>query len=196
MLPAIAGQGHQVIETSQRLGGQTDVSGLFEQHPRHLVGRALVQADLDFRIAPAQLRHRFGQHVARLRVGGGDRQTAGVLLAELVADALEVADLAQNDLDRFQHLLARLGDAAQALAMAREDVDAELFLELEDGLADAGLRGVQRLGGLGQVQAAPHRLLDEAELVQVHGVGWPKASAMPAMAAINTLDSPTAGCKV
>ena len=37
----------------------------------------------------------------------------------------------------LQHLLARLGDAAQALAVAGEDVDAELVLELEDRLRDA-----------------------------------------------------------
>jgi hypothetical protein len=63
-----------------------------------------------------------------------------------------------------------LGDAAQPLAVAREDVDAEFFFQLEDGLADARLRGVQRLGGLGQVEVAAHRLLHEAELVQVHAV--------------------------
>ena len=61
-----------------------------------------------------------------------------------------------------------LGDAAQTLAVAREDVDAELVLELEDRLGDAGLRGEQRLGGLGQVQVAAHGFLDEPELVQVH----------------------------
>ena len=34
-----------------------------------------------------------------------------------------------------------------------------------------GLRGEQRLGGLGQVEVAAHRFLDEPELVEVHGEG-------------------------
>src|SRR5205085_7192700 len=99
---------------------------------------------------------------------GGDRQRAGILLRELVADALEVVDLAHDDLDRLEHLLARLGDAAQALAVAGEDVHAELAFELEDRFGDAGLRREQRLGGLGEVQVLPDGLLNEAELVQVH----------------------------
>ena len=41
----------------------------------------------------------------------------------------------------LQHLRAGLGDAAQALAVAREDVDAEFVLEFEDGLEMPGLRG-------------------------------------------------------
>ena len=66
-------------------------------------------------------------------------------------------------------MLARLGDAFEALAVARKNLDAQLIFELDDGLGDAGLRGVQGLGGLGQVQAAARGLLDESELVQVHG---------------------------
>ena len=78
------------------------------------------------------------QEVARLAVGGGDRERAGVLLRELLADALEVADLAHDDLDGLEHLRAGLGDAAQALAVAGEDVDAEFVLQLEDGLEMPG----------------------------------------------------------
>jgi hypothetical protein len=53
--------------------------------------------------------------------------------------------------------------------VAREDVDAQFLFQLDDGLGDAGLRGVQGLGGLGEVEVAARRLLDESELVQVHG---------------------------
>jgi hypothetical protein len=92
-------------------------------------------------------------------VRGRDRQRAGVLLGELVADALQVVDLAQDDVDRAQHLLPRLGDAAQPLAVAREDVDAQLALELQDRLRDAGLRSEERLGRLGQVEVLPDGFL-------------------------------------
>ena len=67
-------------------------------------------------------------------------------------------------------MLAGLGDALEALAVAGEDVDAEFFFQLDDGLGDTGLRGVQRLGRFGQVQAPARGFLDKAELVQVHGV--------------------------
>ena len=75
-----------------------------------------------------------------------------------------------TDLDRLQDLHTRLRDPAQAFAMAREDVDAELFFQFEDGLAHPGLRCVQGLGGFSQVQATARSLLHETELVQVHGV--------------------------
>jgi hypothetical protein len=101
-------------------------------------------------------------------VGGGNAEGAAVLGAVLLADALEVADLAHDQLDALEHMLAGLGDALEALAVAREDVHAQLFLQLDDGLGDAGLRGVQRLGGLGEVEVAAGGLLNEAELVQVH----------------------------
>jgi hypothetical protein len=93
---------------------------------------------------------------------------AAVLGAELLADALEVAHLAHDDFDALQHMLAGLGDALEALAVAGKDVDAQLFFQLDDGLGDARLRGVQGLGGFGQVEVAARGFLDEAELVQVH----------------------------
>ena len=94
--------------------------------------------------------------------------------AELLANALEVADLAHDEFDAFEHMLAGLGDALEALAVAGEDLDAQLFFQLDDGLGHARLRGVQGLGGLGQVQVAARGLLDEAKLVQVHIEMWLK----------------------
>jgi hypothetical protein len=67
-------------------------------------------------------------------------------------------------------VLAGLGDALEALAVAREDVHAQLFLQLDDGLGHPGCE-VCSLGRLGQVQVAAHGLLNEAELMQVHGLG-------------------------
>jgi len=90
--------------------------------------------------------------------------------AELLADALQVAHLAHDHLDALEHVFTWLGDALEALAVAREDVHAQLIFQFQDGLGNARLRGVQRLGRFGQIELAPHRLLDEAELVKVHNL--------------------------
>ena len=50
--------------------------------------------------------------------------------------------------------LAGLGDVHHALAVAHQDLHAQLVLELADLLADPGLGGMQGFGGLGQVQPA------------------------------------------
>jgi hypothetical protein len=65
-------------------------------------------------------------------------------------------------------MLAGLGHALQALAMASEDLDAQFLFQLDDGLGDAGLRGMQRLRRLGEVQVAPHGFLNKLELMQIH----------------------------
>src|SRR6185369_1739494 len=159
---------------------------------------------VDLGEALPHLRDRHRQEVARLAVRRRDRERAGVLLGELVADPLQVADLAHDHLDRLQHLASGLGDAAQALAVAGEDVDAELAFDLEDRLGDAGLRREERLGGLGQVEVAPDRLLDEPELVEVHcAADYGRAGRSPtpastsaarAIASLTAACSPIAAC--
>ena len=52
--------------------------------------------------------------------------------------------------------------------MAREDLDAELVLERADLLGDAGLRGMQRVRGLGYVEAAAHHFGEVAQLLDLH----------------------------
>jgi hypothetical protein len=75
-------------------------------------------------------------------------------------------------------MLARLGEAGEALADAHEELDAELLLQLADLAADAGLGGVQGLGDLGQVEAAALGLADGAELLEVHA---PRFCELPLM---------------
>ena len=165
VLPLVAGHGHQFGIVRQGLGGHANFGNLVDQHVRHLVRRALVQADVDLRVGLAQLGDRLGQHIARLGVGGGNGQGAAVLRAVLLANALEVAQLAHDQVDALEHVLPGLGHALEPLAVAGEDLHAQLFFQLDDGLGNAGLRGVQGLGGFGQVQVAPNGLLHEAELV-------------------------------
>ena len=168
VLPFVAGQGDQLGVGGQGLGGDANLGHLVDQHARHLLGRALVQADVDLGVGLAQARHRLGQHIAGLGVGGGDRQGAAVFRAVLLADAFEVADLAQDQLDAFEHMLAGLGDALKPLAVPGKNLHPQLFFQLDDRLGHTGLRGVQRFGGFGQVQVAANSFLNKTELMQVH----------------------------
>ena len=60
----------QILNTEK----DADFRDLVDHHARHLVGRALVEAHVDLGIGLAQPDDRHRQHVARLGVGGGDRQ--------------------------------------------------------------------------------------------------------------------------
>ena len=142
MLPLVAGQGDQFAVVGQGFGGDPDFGHIVDQHAGDLVRRALVQAHIDLGEGRAELCHLFRQHITGLGVGGGDRQRAAVLRAVLFADALEVVDLAQDQLDAFEHMLAWLGDALEALAVAGKDVDAQLFFQLNNGFGHTRLRGV------------------------------------------------------
>ena len=88
---------------------------------------------------------------------------------EVVAGTPQIVGLMQQALDDGHDIAAWLGQAGQAFAGAHKDVYAQLILELADLPADAGLRGVQRLRHLGQVEAAALGLADGAELLEVHG---------------------------
>ncbi len=68
----------------------------------------------------------------------------------------------------MQHLLARLCDAFEPLAMPGENFDAKLLFQLNDGFGNAWLRGVQCLGSFRQVEVAPGSFLDKAELMKIH----------------------------
>ena len=58
--------------------------------------------------------------------------------------------------------------------MTSEDVNAQLFLQLNDRFGNTGLRGKQRLGGLGQVEVLPNGLSDEAKLMKIHDLSRKK----------------------
>ena len=125
---------------------------------------------LTFGIARRELAQDLGQHVARLRVRGGDRQRAGVLAAKLVGHALEIGDFAQRAPRGGDHDLAGGRERREPLALAHENRHTELVLELTDLLADAGLRRKQRFGGVGHVEAVIDDGAQIFELLEVHGV--------------------------
>ena len=65
-----------------------------------------------------------------------------------------------------------------------EDVDAQLFFQLNDGLRDAGLRGEQRLGRLGQVEVLPNGFAYKTKLVKIHSLFYKFMPWTPAYAGV------------
>ncbi len=138
-MPAIARQQYQIAEQLLRAGVDGEVDAIALGHVGDLLGRALVQVQFDLRITLAEASNHLRQHVARLRVRGRDGEHAGVLGAELVGDALEVADFPQRPPRCRNDDFTRRRERRQALALAYEYAQAELVLELPHLLADAGL---------------------------------------------------------
>jgi hypothetical protein len=137
---------------------------------RPLGGVSLVQAELHFGITLGELLHHGRQHVARLGVGGGEDKLSAILSLELLPDLFQVVRFVQDAPGDAEDGLAGLGDGDDAFAVAHEDRYAQLLFQLLDLLADAGLRGIQRGGGIGDAQAAPNDLVEISELLQIHGV--------------------------
>ncbi len=115
-----------------------------------------------------ELHDHLRQRVARLRVRRRHRQFALVAERELLGKLLDVLGIEQHALDDADQLLAGLGQPEQPLAAAHEQLDAELVLEVLDVLADAGLRGIEGVGNLGQVELAPYGFANDAKLLKVH----------------------------
>ena len=83
-------------------------------------------------------------------------------------DALQVVDLAQRAARGGDDVVAGGRQRREALALAHEHAQPELVLELADLLADAGLRRVQRLGGVGHVEAVVDDRAEVFQLLEVH----------------------------
>src|SRR5690606_21058169 len=65
---------------------------------------------------------------------------------------------------------SRFREAGQPFAVALEDQDAQLVLELADLPADARLGGEERVSDLGQVESPPDCLAHRAQLLEVHAL--------------------------
>ena len=127
-----------------------------------LARAALVQYQMHLGVGQLEIADHFRQRIAGLGVGGGNRQLAGVLAGELLGDAADVLRVEQHPFHYFQQFLAGLGHAEQALALAHENLNAQLVLKILDALADAGLRGVDGFRHLGQVEALTDGFADDA----------------------------------
>ena len=127
-----------------------------------------MQLEIDARIALAERADHLGQHVSRLGVRRGDRQRTVELGGEVAREARDVADLAQDLARACDYLAARGRDGGEALALAREQLHAELRLELLELLADAGLARIEPLGGGRDVEPAVRNAYEILELFERH----------------------------
>ena len=95
-VPAIAGQQHQVAEQLLRAGVDREVDAVALRHVGDLLGGALVQMQLDLRIALAESADHLGQHVARLRMRRADRQRAASVALLFVREPLDALDFLED----------------------------------------------------------------------------------------------------
>src|SRR5690606_35873814 len=167
-MPVVDRQQRQLREEVLRARRDREVDLVRADELGDLLGRALVQLEVDTRIALAERAHDLGQDVARLRMRRRDRKRAVELGRQVAREALDVADLAQNLARPGDDLAARRGDRREALALAREQLYAELRLELFQLFADAGLARVKPLGGRRDVEPAVDDADQVFELLQRH----------------------------
>ena len=183
-VPVVARQRGELREVGERLGGDAEVGVAARGLLRHLARVALVQHQPHLGIARGEGLEHGRQHVAGLRVGGGDRELAFVLAAELLGDALQVGHLGERAARGRDDDLAGRGEPREPLAGAHEHLHAELVLELADLLADARLRRVERFRRLGDVEAVVDDGDEVAQLLQVHrdnrGRAGPEDAEYPA----------------
>src|SRR5690606_4566825 len=152
----------------QGFGGDGHISLLMQHHAGERGRVSFCQLQANLGEALTESRNDPWQKIPRLRMRAADGQAALVFPRELIADALEIVDLAHDAFDDLGDRMARFGQPLDALAVAFEDLDAQLFLELDDRLRYAGLRGVQAARRFGQIEVAAYGFANEAELLKVH----------------------------
>ncbi len=168
-VPAIHRQAHQVREQFLRAGGYREVDPIARHHFRDLLGGALMQMQADFRIFAPELANDLRQHIACLRMRGGDRQGAAVALRNS-AEVRRMFCISRNMLlAREMISLTRGGGARERSSFALEQLEPEFLLEQLELAADAGLRSMQLPGGGSDVQAVFMNGDQVAQLLKFHG---------------------------
>ena len=107
-----------------------------------------MQVQLDLRVALTEGVHDRRQHIARLRVGGRDRERAAIVLIQVRGDGLEAVDLRERAIGVFEHLRALRRHARERTTLAHEQIEPQLALERLQSAADRRLRSPQSGRGL------------------------------------------------
>ncbi len=151
-----------------RARGDRKIDAVAGNHLRDLLRGALMQMQAHFRVFDSKGANHLRQHVAGLRVRGGDGQRTAVRLAQLRGSAADVLHLAQDAAGARDDLLAGGGGAGERTAFALEELESELLLEKLQLPADAGLRGVQLPGSGGDIEAVLVDRHEVAQLLKLH----------------------------
>ena len=167
-MPAVYRQPHQMRKQLLGAGGDGEVDPVARHQLGDLFGGALVQVQAHLRIAGAERADNLRQHVARLGVGGRDRQAAAVRLAQLCRGAADVLHLAQDAAGAGDDLLARRRGARERPAFTLEQLKSELLLQQLQLPAHAGLGGMQLPRGRGDVQTVFVHCDQIAQLLELH----------------------------
>ena len=169
MVPAVERKARKLRHLTERLGRDRDIRFALQQHVSNFLRTALMQTQMDLGEFEFESLHHARQRIARLGMGGGDSQLPSAAIAVFLGEILDVLGIEQHALDQHQQFLAGLGEPQQSLALAHENIDAEFHFQIAYVFRHAGLRGVERVGGLGQVEIPSNRFPDDAQLLEIHG---------------------------
>jgi len=153
--PLVAGHGQQLRKTIQGLGGNGQIRLPAGGPFRNLGGAALVDMQAHLGVALGKAFHHRRQGVAGLGMGGSHHQTARIPTGEFFPHPFQIFRFPQNAVGDFQHRLARLRNAGEALAATLENDDAQLVFQHLDLFGNPGLGGVKCLRRLGNIQSPP-----------------------------------------
>ena len=161
-VPLVAWQHHQVLVELDGLGCNGDVGFSGGHHFGNLRRAALAQRKSHFGIALGEALDDLGKRIAGLCMRGRNGEAPFVLFGELLADLLEVLDILQYPLRDLQDRLSGFGHGDDALAVADENIDAEFFLQAADLFADTGLRSMQNLRRVREIEILAGNFADVA----------------------------------
>ncbi len=153
---------------AERLGADGKVGLAAFDHVADRLRVALLEDELDQRVALDEGFDDLRKNVARLRVGGPDGEGAALARPDVFLQGPQRLHVGHDAPRDVQHMLAGLRDAHQAVAGSGEDLEAKLRLQKLDLAAHAGLRGVEGFGRGGEVVSLPHDFQNVAELLQFH----------------------------
>ena len=119
-VPAVNRQQYEPWEQAVGAGGNGELHAIGRDHLANLLRGALMQMQLDLRVALTKRMHHRGQYVARLGVRGCDRERAAIVLIEVGGDRLEAVDLGQCAIGVLQHRRALRRHAGKRPAFAHE----------------------------------------------------------------------------
>ena len=151
-VPAVARHEQQVGEQVPRPGRDSEIDFVRSHHVRYLLGGTLVQVKADARVALAEFLDDVGQDITRLRVRRRDGQRPFFLVKVIGGQAPDILHFLHDEPRPLYHLLTGSGNVAEALALARKQLQTQFLLEELQLFADAGLGRVQAFRGRSDVQ--------------------------------------------